>query len=127
MKHKAINHWQGNSGPIQAGYLAAAQLLTDTDALLIGAGAGMGVDSGLSAFRGDQGFWSAYPAYQGRSFADIACPETFAYDPELAWGFYGHRLSLYSQHPPHCGFAILRRWCCITAGPAGRRRPRWRS
>ncbi|MCB1769892.1 MAG: hypothetical protein KDJ31_09395 [Candidatus Competibacteraceae bacterium] len=70
----------------------------------------MGVDSGLPAFRGTQGFWSAYPAYQGRSFMDIATPETFTSDPELAWGFYGHRLNLYRQYPPHAGFAILRRW-----------------
>ena len=69
-----------------------------------------GVDSGLPTFRGDQGFWTAYPAYRGRSLADVACPYTFTRDPELAWGFYGHRLNLYRQHPPHAGFAILRRW-----------------
>ena len=91
-------------------YAAAAQLLANADALLIGAGAGMGVDSGLPAFRGNQGFWTAYPAYQGQSFADLACPQTFTADPELAWGFYGHRLNLYRQHSPHAGFAILRRW-----------------
>jgi NAD-dependent SIR2 family protein deacetylase len=90
--------------------IIAAQYLADAEALLIGAGAGMGVDSGLPAFRGTQGFWSAYPAYQGRSFMDIATPETFTRDPELAWGFYGHRLNLYRQHPPYAGFAILRRW-----------------
>ena len=31
------------------------------DALIITAGAGMGVDSGLPDFRGNQGFWRAYP------------------------------------------------------------------
>ena len=91
-------------------YATAAQYLAEADALLIGAGAGMGIDSGLPGFRGDRGFWAAYPAYQGRSFADIACPETFTADPELAWGFYGHRLNLYRQTQPHAGFAILRRW-----------------
>ena len=70
----------------------------------------MGIDSGLPGFRGDQGFWAAYPAYHGRSFADIACPETFTADPELAWGFYGHRLNLYRQTQPHSGFTLLRRW-----------------
>lgn len=95
---------------LEPDYSAAAQLLADTDALLIGAGAGMGVDSGLPTFRGDQGFWTAYPAYRGCSLADVACPNTFTRDPELAWGFYGHRLNLYRQHPPHAGFAILRCW-----------------
>jgi NAD-dependent SIR2 family protein deacetylase len=95
---------------LQPDYTATAQFLADTDALLIGAGAGMSVDSGLPTFRGDQGFWTAYPAYRGRSLADVACPDTFTRDPELAWGFYGHRLNLYRRHPPHAGFAILRRW-----------------
>ena len=31
-------------------------------------------------------------------------------DPELAWGFYGHRLMLYRETEPHEGFAILHRW-----------------
>lgn len=57
MKHKAINHWQDKPDSTEADYAAAVQLLTDIDALLIGAGAGMGVDSGLpAAFRGDQCF-----------------------------------------------------------------------
>ena len=100
-------------------YATAARYLAEADALLIGAGAGMGVDSGLPAFRGTQGFWSAYPAYQGRFFADMACPETFTADPELAWGFYGHRLNLYRQATPHAGFAILQRWMDTLALPYG--------
>ena len=76
-----------SSSVFETDYAAAAQLLANADALLIGAGAGMGVDSGLPAFRGNHGFWTAYPAYQGQSFADLACPQTFTADPELAWGF----------------------------------------
>ncbi|HQN18542.1 MAG TPA: Sir2 family NAD-dependent protein deacetylase, partial [Syntrophobacteraceae bacterium] len=36
-------------------------MLREADAVLITAGAGMGVDSGLPDFRGNQGFWNAYP------------------------------------------------------------------
>lgn len=39
----------------------AAEVLGAADALLITAGAGMGVDSGLPDFRGREGFWRAYP------------------------------------------------------------------
>jgi hypothetical protein len=35
---------------------------SQADGLLITAGAGMGVDSGLPDFRGKNGFWRAYPA-----------------------------------------------------------------
>jgi NAD-dependent SIR2 family protein deacetylase len=90
----------------------AADAIQNADALLIGAGVGMGVDSGLPDFRGPQGFWSAYPPYQkhGLHFADVANPRWFATDPALAWGFYGHRFQLYRATPPHEGYSILRRW-----------------
>src|SRR5437879_11522207 len=87
----------------------AAEAVATADALLIGAGAGMGVDSGLPDFRGDQGFWRAYPPYAklGLSFHELANPQWFESDPALAWGFYGQRLNLYRRTLPHEGFAIL--------------------
>ncbi|WP_156755084.1 SIR2 family NAD-dependent protein deacylase [Actinokineospora pegani] len=72
----------------------------------------MGVDSGLPDFRGTEGFWRAYPPYQrlGLAFEELADPVHFADDPELAWGFYGHRLHLYRDTVPHAGFDILAGW-----------------
>lgn len=90
----------------------AAAAIADADALLITAGAGMGVDSGLPDFRGNKGFWKAYPPLEGLgiSFFEMANPVWFSRDPGLAWGFYGHRLNLYRNTTPHGGFEILRRW-----------------
>jgi NAD-dependent SIR2 family protein deacetylase len=88
----------------------AAEAVLAADALLIGAGAGMGVDSGLPDFRGPEGFWRAYPAFHGKRFAEISNPVWFQRDPEQAWGFFGHRLHLYRGTLPHSGFEILRRW-----------------
>jgi NAD-dependent SIR2 family protein deacetylase len=88
----------------------AGEAIADADAILIGAGAGMGVDSGLPDFRGDTGFWKAYPPFRGRRFSDISNPRWFRSDPEQAWGFFGHRFHLYDQTVPHDGFSILRRW-----------------
>lgn len=90
----------------------AAALIADADALVIAAGAGMGVDSGLPDFRGNTGFWKAYPALAaaGTEFTDIASPAAFLADPARAWGFYGHRLDLYRRTTPHAGYGLLRRW-----------------
>ena len=87
----------------------AAKAVRESDALLITAGAGMGVDSGLPDFRGTEGFWKAYPvaAKLGLSFSDLANPAWFRKDPGLAWAFYGHRLNLYRQTTPHAGFHQL--------------------
>jgi NAD-dependent SIR2 family protein deacetylase len=87
----------------------AALALREADALLVTAGAGMGVDSGLPDFRGNEGFWKAYPpmAKLGVSFVEMANPWWFERDPSLAWGFYGHRLNLYRKTIPHAGFRRL--------------------
>lgn len=89
-----------------------AEKIKKADALVVCAGAGMGVDSGLPDFRGNQGFWQAYPPFArlGYSFVEMANPEWFVRDPGLAWGFYGHRLGLYRETIPHDGFKILLQW-----------------
>ena len=98
----------------------AARAIREADALLITAGAGMGVDSGLPDFRGTEGFWRAYPAFAklGLEFEELANPHWFARDPHLAWGFYGHRLMLYRATTPHAGFEILKRWSAAKPSPS---------
>lgn len=88
----------------------AAELIDAADAVIIAVGAGMGVDSGLPDFRGNEGFWKAYPALAKArlEFTRIANPSAFEHNPELAWGFYGHRLKLYRDTQPHAGFDILK-------------------
>lgn len=90
----------------------AVELLEGAEALIVAAGAGMGVDSGLPDFRGQEGFWRAYPALReaGVNFTEIASPRAFEKEPLRAWGFYGHRLALYRATRPHAGFEILQRW-----------------
>lgn len=90
----------------------AAKWLAQADALVIAAGAGIGVDSGLPDFRGRSGFWAAYPALgkRGMDFTAIASPQSFVTDARLAWGFYGHRLKLYRNTQPHAGFNLLLEW-----------------
>jgi len=87
----------------------AKQFIEEADAVLITAGAGMGVDSGLPDFRGNKGFWKAYPVIKdlGISFQNMANPKWFSTNPSLAWAFYGHRLNLYRDTTPHDGFKML--------------------
>ena len=90
----------------------AAEWIGNASGMVVAAGAGMGIDSGLPDFRGDNGFWRAYPALgqQGLRFESIASPRAFEKHPATAWGFYGHRLHLYRATTPHAGFGLLHRW-----------------
>lgn len=96
----------------QNAILRAAQAIADADTLLITAGAGMGVDSGLPDFRGKQGFWRAHPSYaaEGLTFQDLANPQWFFNEPRRAWGFYGSRYHSYGNTQPHAGFTLLKSW-----------------
>jgi NAD-dependent SIR2 family protein deacetylase len=96
-----------------------ADLVARADALLVTAGAGMGVDSGLPDFRSPQGLWRAYPALAplGLSFEELAQPRWFAERPGMAWAWYGHRQQLYRESLPHAGYWWLHHWA--GAMPAG--------
>jgi NAD-dependent SIR2 family protein deacetylase len=93
-------------------YQMAATAVARARSIVITAGAGMGVDSGLPDFRGDRGFWNAYPSYErlGITFVSAANPAHFERDPAFGWGFYGHRTNLYRATVPHAGFALLLSW-----------------
>ena len=45
----------------------AVELIRKADGILITAGAGMSVDSGLPDFRSVGGFWNVYPMFKGRN------------------------------------------------------------
>jgi NAD-dependent SIR2 family protein deacetylase len=94
---------------VQENIKKAIEAIKESDALFITAGAGMGVDSGLPDFRGNSGFWKAYPpiAKLGLSFSEMANPVWFEKKPNMAWAFYGHRLNLYRQTVPHKGYKML--------------------
>lgn len=94
----------------QSPFSLAAAAIMAADGLIVTAGAGMGVDSGLPDFRGPKGFWGVYPAL-GRAripFENIANPAAFRDQRQLAWGFYGHRLQMYRETDPGPSFQILR-------------------
>jgi NAD-dependent SIR2 family protein deacetylase len=95
-----------------AAITAAASFIRDAKYVLITAGAGMSVDSGLPDFRGPEGFWRAYPPFRalGKRFEEMSNPEWFRTNPRVAWGFFGHRLQLYRSTVPHDGYRILESW-----------------
>ena len=97
--------------------LAAAAVRRATT-LVIAAGAGMSIESGLPYFGGPAGFWRAYPQYRwlGLQLQDVATAEAFQVDPAVGWGLFGHLLGLYRQAVPHAGHEVLRRWAAAVPG-----------
>ena len=75
------------------------------------AGAGMGVDSGLPDFRGDEGFWKAYPPFAklGLGFIDLASPRWFRGGPAPRVGILWPSIGALSGDPSASqGFAVMR-------------------
>lgn len=98
----------------------AAELLTTADSLLICAGAGMGVDSGLPDYRGDAGLWTKHAAFAlaGIPYDQASSASTFFSEPALAWGIYSHKLAMYRRAKPHAGFDLLLRWTSLLPKPS---------
>ncbi|HDR0612607.1 SIR2 family NAD-dependent protein deacylase [Pasteurella multocida] len=95
----------------------AADYIKQADGILITAGAGMSVDSGLPDFRSVGGFWNAYPplASLNLDFQTFATPLSFDLYPQLMYWFWGHRLHQYRRATPHQGYQILQRWAAQKA------------
>jgi NAD-dependent SIR2 family protein deacetylase len=98
--------------PLSKELVRASTAIKNAKALIITAGSGMGVNSGLPDFRGTQGLWRAYPPLKkfNLELASMSTPRFFVQDPHLAWGFFGHRFNMYRAKTPHHGFQILLNW-----------------
>lgn len=87
----------------------AAAWIDHADALLIGSGAGMGVESGLGTFRGaTKGVWQGLEDV-GLAYEEICHPRWFEEEPNLAWGFWNFCHEAY-QSTPHSGYRKVRQW-----------------
>lgn len=87
----------------------SADILNSSDALLIVAGAGMGIDSGLPDYRGPNGLWNTWhPARElNMTYEQLSTHENFLENPELAWGFQTYLTRLYNELDPHQGYYNL--------------------
>jgi len=90
----------------------AADWIRNADGIVIAAGAGMSVDSGLPDFRGTGGLWtSLLPAgMTERDVGSLTQGGCFVEKPTEAWKFYGKALQVCRQTTPHVGYTLLKRW-----------------
>ena len=91
---------------IKDAIIDATNAINSSDALLIVAGAGMGIDSGLPDYRGPQGLWNSWhPARElNMTYESLSTHEQFINNPELAWGFQTYLTKLYNDLAPHDGY-----------------------
>jgi NAD-dependent SIR2 family protein deacetylase len=80
------------------------QLITNAEGVVILAGAGMSVDSGLPDFRGSTGMWTQAK----EEFITLASGKGFEQDPVRVWNFYRERIVKYAHTEPHTGYQELR-------------------
>ena len=87
----------------------ASKVINDAEVLLIVAGAGMGIDSGLPDYRGPNGLWNTWhPARElNMRYEQLSTHELFLNEPNLAWGFQTYLTNLYNNLEPHDGYKLL--------------------
>lgn len=84
--------------------------LTTSQAIVINTGAGMGVDSGLPDFRGDDGIWGKVEGENQQSIFELSNPKSFEENPQMIWTLFAKRMKSYQATTPHQGFQILLQW-----------------
>ena len=87
----------------------AIQLLEQADAIVIFAGAGMSVDSGLEQFRGTNGLWEKSIKIDGKEIKhlDLMTHQAFEEMPNEAWTFIAYLINKYTENEPHIGYDKL--------------------
>lgn len=73
------------------------------DGIVVLAGAGMSVDSGLPDFRGSTGLWTQAK----EDFIKLASAKGLESDPLQVWNFYIQRMISYGTMKPHSGYYQL--------------------
>lgn len=87
-----------------------ARWISTSRALLVGAGAGMGVDSGLGTYRGARmGVWPPLKEL-GIDYREICTPDSLAENPQLTWAFWRYCIIAYRNAEPHEGYQIIQNW-----------------
>jgi len=87
----------------------AKQAIQDCNAILIIAGAGMSVDSGIFTYRGTNGIWenSIQIGNELYRYDEISSLNMWNKYPELAWGFKSNFYKMIQDHEPHEGYYTL--------------------
>lgn len=85
------------------------ETIKNTDALLVIAGAGMSVDSGIFTYRGTGGIWNK-SIQIGKNlyrYDEISSLTMWKEYPELAWGFKANFYEMMKEREPHEGYYTL--------------------
>lgn len=79
-----------------------AQILADSQRLVVSTGAGISKESGIPTFRDAMdGLWAKYDATQ------LATPSAFVQNPKLVWDWYQYRRELVGKAKPNAGHYAL--------------------
>lgn len=98
-------------------YKTVAQRLKQADILVVNAGAGMSVDSGMPDFRGKSGLWGNVENNTGKRIFETVNPKNLLQNPEIVWNIFSKRLDLYTNTTPHNGYKLILKWIKVLKLP----------
>lgn len=96
---------------------SVAELLNQTDALIILTGAGMSADSGIPTYRGEDGSWGKLEKELNQNVTDIMTPEYIRNHPVFMWKRFSKGQSKNNTINPHPGYYLLLKWIHLYKWP----------
>ncbi len=90
-------------------YKVVSDLVKNSECIIVLAGAGMSVDSGINAYRGDDGFWNKELEINGLRInqLDLMSHQSFEENPDKSWSLIAYLLDLFEEKQPHLGYYAL--------------------
>ncbi len=90
----------------------AKELLRQTKALMIHAGAGMSVDSGIPDYRSKTGIIYTHPVLKklNLSYTRVSDPDFLFQNPRLFWGIKAWQIKLILESTPHTGYNLIKKF-----------------
>lgn len=85
------------------------KLIENADCIIVLAGAGMSVDSGIPAYRGKDGFWSNELIINNHKINqfDLMSHQSFEENPDKSWSLIGYLIDMFENTTPHKGYFDL--------------------
>ncbi len=86
------------------------QWLEESEVFVLLTGAGMGADSGIPTYRGEDGSWGKIQNEFQRNITEVMNPEFMRENLLYMWNRFVKRIEFFKNNEPHTGYRLILKW-----------------